>query len=243
MLLEGKLAELEPKLEKMKAERDTQMAEVNAALRTNNDLTTKLHAAAMESAESLREQERKFTAKATEMEARLKGSTSGASNEDMLKLQLEITKLEKEHMAADATANREKIEAEATLREQLRVQESAVEKMTRELQTAVDLSKDQEAKLVLQKDELGKSGGKAVEVAVKSLQVELAQEQQKVKQERQDKEKLSARFNGEQQLMASAWYDLVLQNQRLAARSTDAAAQGLSFLQKQRNLSLHTSRK
>ena len=115
----AKLADLEPKHEKLKAERDANMVELNTALRTNNDLTTRLHESEKDTADKLREQERKFDSKASEMESRLK-SSGGPSNEEMLKLQLEITKLEKEHMAATSKADRDKVESEATMKEQIR---------------------------------------------------------------------------------------------------------------------------
>ena len=71
---------------------------------------------------------------------------------------------------------------------------------------------------------------------------EVAKKKRECEKARQDLEKKSAQFAGEQQLMASAWYDLVLQNQRLSSRSGGSGTSTASFLQSQRTLSLQKSR-
>ena len=70
---------------------------------------------------------------------------------------------------------------------------------------------------------------------------EVAKKKRECEKARQDLEKKSAQFAGEQQLMASAWYDLVLQNQRLASRPGNGGSGGnVSFLPRQRMASLQT---
>ena len=229
----ARVADLQPQNEKLKVERDSNMVELNTALRTNNDLTTRLHAAEKDTSDKLREQERNFDAKLSEMESRLK-SSSGPSNEEMLKLQLEITKLEKEHMAATAKADRETVESEATMKEQIRNKEAEAAKLAAQLEQAT-------AQLVSQKEELGKKAGADLGDALKTLQGEVAKKKRECEKARQDLEKKSAQFAGEQQLMASAWYDLVLQNQRLASKPGNGGSGGnVSFLQRQRMASLQT---
>lgn len=226
----AKVAGLEPQNENLKSERDKNMVELNTALRTNNDLTTRLHAAEKETSDKLREQERKFDAKASEMESRLR-SSSGPSNEEMLKLQLEITKLEKEHMAMTSKADREKVESEALMKEEIRNKESEVAKLTVQLEQTT-------AQLVAQKEELSKKAGADLGDALKTLEGELSKKKLECERARQELAKKSAQFAGEQQLMASAWYDLVLQNQRLASKPGNGGGGSVSFLQRQRTASL-----
>eukprot|EP00039_Didymoeca_costata_P007990 m.106917 g.106917 ORF g.106917 m.106917 type:complete len:841 (+) comp13904_c0_seq1:70-2592(+) len=236
----SKLDDIESKYEKVMQQRDEKMEELNAALRQNNELSSRLHQIETQGSEGLRLQ-------MSEIEARLKSGSSTSNSEEALQLQLKLAQLEKEHMVALAKAEKDKMDSLAELKEKHVSNETRMADLKEKLKASEDLINEQKAKIVSQKDQLSSKAGAEMNVAISTLQNQLEEKKKDWELERQKNLTLKAQYDREQQLMVSAWYDLVQQNQRLLSRTQATNASGssgsMSFLQKQRQASLSTPRK
>jgi len=239
-----KLNDIVPEFEKVKTKSEESMEQLNQELRKSMGLQTKIHEIESQYKEKMRDEERKFEKATSEMERRLKDQGGGGSAEDQLHLKLKIMELEKENISAGAKADREQMEAVGTIKEELRAREGEVSALQRQLKQAADVANSQKDKIVAQKDAMGRRAEMELTVVVESLRNQLSEKVTEFEQERKEKEKLRSQYDTEQQMMSSAWHSLVAEHQRLTTRmKTTGTTSAISFLQRQRQLSLSTPRK